>query len=103
MTEPFDATETMLRMMALPAIYQAVCRTSDGHYVAMAHGDIGYNEFFGQPAPVHPGPANDQMNRIWSGLTDSERHRVLAVAANPDGPVRLEEDFGVPIQAWRDA
>ena len=94
-----DTRETLLRLMNLPpSRFSGVVRTSDGHYIASVHGDVGYNAFLGRPSPPHPGPGRDAMLAVWDGLSQEEREAVYCLAANPvDGePIDLHGHFGVP-------
>ena len=94
-----EPKEALLRLMCLPlSQFDGVCRTSDGFYMAMAKGDIGYNHFLGKPNPPHPGPGRDMMLATWAKLSNDERQAVLSLAAHPiDGcPIRLAKDFGFP-------
>ena len=97
--DDFDPAETIALLCNLPPNIDAVCRTSDGHYLGHVRGDIGYNAFFGMPSKPHPGPGCDQMLTTWGNLTPDEQAAVIAEAAHPsDGtPIRLVEDFGVPV------
>ena len=95
-----EPKEALLKLMCLPTSrFDGVCRTSDGHYIAQVKGDIGYNHFLGKPSPPHPGPGRDGMLMTWTKLSKQERQAVLFLATYPiDGlPIRLAEDFGVPI------
>jgi hypothetical protein len=94
-------TKNLLNLMSLPTSnFDGVICTSDGHYIARVKGDTGYNGFLGQPSPPHAGPGRDHMLETWRGMTPEERKAVLALAAHPiDGsPIRLAEDFGVPVE-----
>ena len=95
-----EPKEALLRLISLPpSCFSGVCRTSDGFYIAQAKGDVGYNHFLGKPSPPHSGPGRDGMLAIWVKLSKGERLAVLSLAAHPiDGsPIRLAQDFGVPI------
>mgnify|MGYP001583711959 CR=1 FL=1 len=95
-----EPKEALLNLMCLPTSrFDGVCRTSDGFYVAQTKGDIGYNHFLGKPSLPHPGPGRDKMLTTWAKLSKEERQAVLSLAAHPiDGlPIRLAQDFGVPI------
>ncbi len=95
-----SAQETLLKLMCVPTSrFDAVCRTSDGFYLARPIGSVGYDAFLGQPKPPHDGPGRDLMLDTWNALSDAERRQVASLAANPgDGsPIRLAEDFGVPV------
>ena len=95
-----EPKEALLRLMSLsPACFDGVCRTSDGFYIAQVKGDLGYNHFLGKPSAPHVGPGRDMMLATWAKLSKGERLAVLFLAAHPmDGsPIRLKEDFGVPI------
>lgn len=95
-----DAMRNLLRVLNIPDRMGlvAICRTSDGHYLGQEKGDLGYNVFIGQPAPVHEGPGLENTRRIWASLTAEEKVGVRRLASNPpDGsPIPLEEGFGVP-------
>ena len=87
--------ETLLKLMCIPtSTFQDVVKTSDGYYLGMAHGDIGYNAFLGQPRRPHEGPGRDSMLRVWTGLTRDERLGVLMLAQAKG--VDLHGEFGVP-------
>ena len=93
--------DTLLSLMNLPpSRFSGVCRTADGYYMASAHGDVGYNHFLGKPSPPHDGPGRDLMLKVWHELTETERLVVVHLANHPiDGtPIRLAEDFGVPVK-----
>lgn len=53
--------------------------TSDGHFLAQAYGDLGYNIFLGRPS-FHPGPGKDQTKAVWSGMSFGERKRFVRSA-----------------------
>lgn len=92
-----SVNKTLLRLMSLGQ-FQAVCRTSDGYYMAQVPGDLGYNAFLGRPAPVHDGLGHRQMLQVWAALSTDEQVAVWRLAQNPlDGsPIPLDSDFGVP-------
>ena len=95
-----EPKEALLSLMCLsPSRVDGVCRTADGFYIAQIKGDIGYNYFLGKPSPPHPGVGRDMMLATWAELSKGERIAVLYLATHPvDGlPIRLAEDFGVPI------
>ena len=95
-----EPKEALLRLMCLPpSRFSGVCRTSDGFYLAQVKGDIGYNHFLGKPSAPHSGPGRDAMLATWVKLSKKEQRAVLFLAAHPiDGsPIRLAQDFGVPI------
>ena len=95
-----EPKEALLRLMCLsPSRFSGVCCTSDGLYLAQVKGDVGYNHFLGKPSAPHAGPGRDMMLTTWTKLSKGERLAVLSLAAHPvDGsPIRLKEDFGVPI------
>lgn len=96
-----DTNRTLLKLMNLPpGRFAGVCRTTDGHYIAQIHGDVGYNAFLGRPAPPHDGPGRDSMLATWHSLTPRDKAAVISLAANPiDGePIDLAADFGVPVE-----
>lgn len=96
-----DTNKVLLTLMNLPpGRFAAVCRTTDGHYIARVHGDIGYNAFLGRPSLVHEGPGRHATLMLWNELSPAERAAVLALAASPpDGePIDLAGDFGVPME-----
>ena len=96
----YDVESNLLRLMNLPlSRFSGVVRTSDGFYIGREQGDIGYNAFLGNPAPVHDGPGLENTLRVWASLSESEREAVVELAAHPEdgSPIPLEE-FGIPVR-----
>ena len=92
-----DATTLLLDVLNLrPARIVDVVRTTDGCYIGMDPGDLGYNRFIGKPAPLHAGPGLTRTRERWAALSEDEREAVrVRAAAPPDGsPIPLQE-FGI--------
>ena len=91
-----DGMTNLIRLMNLPRSIVSVSRTVDGHYIGMDAGDVGYNHFFGKPAPIHSGPGLEATLALWATLTEAERLDVRLAARNAEGsPIPLSE-FGLP-------
>lgn len=90
--------DNLMRLMNFPQSMRErtadVCRTSDGHYLRMEEGDIGFNHFLGQPAPPHPGPGRENMLRAWRAMSDGDRRGAIAAAVARG--INLAREFGVP-------
>lgn len=57
---------------------QDVMKTSDGFFIGMEYGDIGYNAFLGQP---NPGDIGRQFSRgTWQALNFTDQKAVVRVA-----------------------
>ena len=95
--------KNLLKLIALDITgIESVCRTSDGIYLGMHEGDIGYNLVLGRPARPNERPDSsgiDYTLDVWDSFTSKERVEVEHLAANmPDGtPIPLLEEFGVPV------
>ena len=78
----FDSTKALMAVMNLPERLGLVdvIRTSDGCYLGMAAGDIGYNAFLGKPASIHPGPGLENATEKWNALSKSEQLLVAQLA-----------------------
>jgi hypothetical protein len=64
-------------------------RTSDGHYLAMPVGDIGFNAFLGRPNP-RPQPATTRLAWLaFRVLTMAERRAFVRLARSRN--VRLRD------------
>ena len=72
-------------------------KTSDGHYLGMAKGDIGFNAYIGKPQAPHAGPGLTRSLRIWKGLTEDQKDDVVD-AARIRG-IDLEQEFGIDLEA----
>ena len=58
--------------------YQNVMKTSDGFFIAMEYGDIGFNAFLGQP---NPGQIGREFSRgKWQALNFSDQRAVARIA-----------------------
>ena len=72
-----------------------IAKTSDGFYLGMEPGDIGFNAFIGKPHPVHAGPGLNRTLQVWNDFTDTEKTQVLGLAILKG--IDLENEFGVPL------
>lgn len=92
--------DNLCKLMAFPSYLRRtivdVTRTSDGHYLAMDRGDIGFNRFIGKPAPPHRGPGRDAILAAWASMSGDEKHTVLMLAVNKG--INLKREFGVPTE-----
>jgi len=86
--------ESLLKLMNLPSVFEDVVK-SDGAYIAMAWGDIGYNHFLGSPSEPHPGPGREHMLMTWHNLGEDEQKAVVALARAKG--IDLAREFGVPV------
>lgn len=88
--------EKLINLMALRCKNIVdVIKTSDGFYLGMAEGDIGFNDFIGRPQAPHDGPGRDNMLKVWGGFTDQERQDVVDLAEGKG--IDLESEFGIPV------
>lgn len=89
-----SATMNLINIMNLRLTgIEDVVRTSDGHYIGRDPGDIGFNHYIGQPAPVHDGPGRQRSTHVFNGLKPREQEAVRRRAAYPvDGePIPLND------------
>ncbi len=87
-----DTNGQLLKLMCLGHL-QDVAVTSDGFFLGMEMGDIGYNVFLGQP---NPGTHGREFSRSrWQELTFSERKAVVRRARGKAINLRLFLPKGV--------
>lgn len=92
----FNPIEALLSIMNIPKAFNLVniVKTTDGHFIGMEAGDIGYNHFLGKPSAPHVGAGRDRTLSIWESLTPQERRAVYLVAKAKN--IDLTKEFGVP-------
>jgi len=59
-------------------MYRGVCVTSDGFFLGMAHGDIGYNNFLGKPNPKAGATTDGCVQEAWAKLNQAECEVMLS-------------------------
>ncbi len=72
-----SAHGNLMEVMCLGHL-QDVMKTSDGFFIGMEYGDIGYNAFLGQPNPGQIGRAFSRT--IWQALEFPDQRAVARVA-----------------------
>jgi len=77
----------LIRLLNLPRNTVAITRTSDGHYLGMAQGDCGFNQFFGKPSH-HAGPGRDASRATWRAYTLKQRKAAIRAAHHANVPLR---------------
>lgn len=77
----------LIAVLNLPSSLAAVCRTSDGYYIARAKGDIGFNQFLGAYAP-HPGPGRDRSRQTFRAFTWGQKRAAVKQARKASVPLR---------------
>lgn len=90
---PMGRLMKLMHLGGAPFEVEAVCRTSDGFYMAQAAGDVGYNLFLGSPKPISRAlPSTQELARsVWASFSDAEKAAIKRLCANPpDGsPIPL--------------
>ncbi len=89
MTAPGDGLRALLRIMALDFPQVAdVTVTSDGFYMIMDRGDIGFNRFLGRPNPG-PDVGLKWARATWQALPFRTRRDVARLARSRNVDLRL--------------
>jgi hypothetical protein len=73
--------KNLMKLLNLPyRSLASITLDSDGNYLGMEEGDIGYNIFFGKPNIGKGGIGDRHMIDTWRGFTLEEKGEVTAEA-----------------------
>ena len=72
-------------------VFSDICRTSDGFYLGMAPGDIGFNAFLGKPSET----AKTRTGILYGKLSKESKVQVMSILIQKGIPAK---EIGISLE-----